>query len=174
MKYITCKNGEKVMVDDEDYDFLSRFIWYMGSELDHGGYPCCFIYGKGNTRKQIFMHQLVMSGAYGVDHIDQNKLNCQKSNLRLVTAQQNGWNTGKRARCSGGRTPSSQYKGVVKCQRKDGTPYWRVIIKLTKKFEKPEKFARLGPFASERDAALAYNNEVVKHRGEYAWLNQVV
>lgn len=173
MKEIVCKNGEVVLVDDDDHGFLSRFIWYMGSEVTRGGYPCCFVYGKMNTRKQIFMHQLIMAGAYGVDHVNGNKLDNRKENLRLVTHQQNGWNVPKKTRLRDGRLPSSQYKGVSKAVRVDGTPYWRVIIKLTKKGEKPARHVRLGPFATEEEAALAYNAEVVKHRGEYAWLNQL-
>lgn len=174
-KEIICKNGEVVMVDDDDHHFLSRFIWYMGSELRSvsGGYPCCFIYGKMNTRKQVFMHQLIMAGAYGVDHINGNKFDNRKENLRLVTHQQNAWNSVKRMRGAGGRTASSPYKGVIKCNGVNNRIYWRVIIKLSKKGEKPEKFSRLGPFQTELDAARAYNEEVVKHRGEYAYLNQL-
>jgi hypothetical protein len=162
-----------VLVDDEDQGFLSRFIWYMGSEITRGGYPCCFVYGKMNTRKQIFMHQLIMAGAYGVDHINRNSLDNRKENLRLVTHQQNGWNVAKKSRLRSGRIPTSKYKGVVLCKRVDGTPYWRVIIKLTKKTEKPARHVRLGPFPTEEAAARAYNAEVVKYRGEYAYLNQI-
>lgn len=171
VKEIICKNGEVALCDDEDYPLLSRFTWYMGSELrgEAGGYPCCFIYGKKNTRKQIFMHQLVMSG-FMADHIDQNKMNNQRYNLRSATHQENGWNKGKP---KGGRfgAPSSQYKGVSKYLTSKGEVRYRVIIKLTKKGEKPAKFVRLGSFRSELAAAIAYNAEVVKHRGKWAWVN---
>lgn len=174
VKEIICKNGEVALVDDEDYPLLSRFIWYMGSELRAatGGYPCCFIYGKKNTRQQIFMHQLVFGGVTNPDHIDRNKMNNQKSNLRNSTHQQNGWNKGKP---KGGRygAPQSQYKGVARCVAADGRVYWRVIIKLTAKGIVPAKHARLGPFATEIEAAKAYNEEIVKHRGEWAWLNPI-
>lgn len=172
MKKIICKNGEVALCDDEDYPLLSRFTWYMGSELknEKGGYPCCFIYGKNNTRKQIFMHQLVMAG-FMSDHIDQDKMNSQKNNLRIATHQQNGWNVGKTRRCRHG-VPKSQYKGVSPYKTKsfDG---WQVIIKLTKKDVKPAKHIRLGPFKTELEAAKAYNAEIVKHRGEWAWLNPI-
>lgn len=89
VKEIVCKNGEIALCDDEDYPLLSRFTWYMGSELKNGGgYPCCFIYGKKNTRKQIFMHQLVMAG-FMADHRDLNKMNAQKDNLRVCTREEN-------------------------------------------------------------------------------------
>lgn len=171
MGQIVCKNGEVALVDDEDQFFLSRFTWYMGSELANGGYACCFIYGKQNIRKQIFMHQLIMAGAYGMDHINGNKLDNRKENLRLVTHQQNGWNKGKNRAASNGKLPSSQYKGVVKCTRVTGEIYWRVIVKLSKKGVKPEEFLRMGPFATELEAARAYNTEIVKHRGIYGWVN---
>lgn len=174
VKEIICKNGEIALCDDEDYSLLVRFIWYMGSELRNvnGGYPCCFMYGRKNTRKQVFMHQMVMSGAIGVDHINQNKMDNRKENLRLVTHQQNGWNVGKRMRCRHG-IPKSQYKGVSPYKSQSFGDGWQVIIKLTKKYEKPAKHVRLGPFKTEKEAARAYNAEVVKHRGEYAYLNQL-
>jgi len=111
MKQIVCKNGEVAMVDDEFYPLLSQHIWYMGSEVTRGGYPCCFIYGQKNTRKQIFMHQLIVPSAVFVDHIDRNPLNNQKANLRPATWQENGWNKGpNKTRC--GKPCSSRYKGV--------------------------------------------------------------
>jgi hypothetical protein len=55
--------------------------------------------------------------------------------------------------------------------RADGSLYWRVLIKLNKKCEKPDRFIRLGPFDSELEAARAYNEEIVKHRGQFAWVN---
>jgi hypothetical protein len=171
-KEIICKNGEVALCDDEDYALLVRFKWYMGSEISRGGYPCCFMYGRMNTRKQVFMHQLVMSGAIGVDHINHNKLDNRKENLRLVTHQQNGWNVGKRVRCRHG-APKSQYKGVSPYKSAKFGDGWQVIIKLTKKNEKPARHVRLGPFKTEIEAAMAYNAEIVKHRGEYAWVNPV-
>lgn len=169
VKEIRCKNGEIALCDDEDYPLLSRFIWYMGSELSHGGYPCCFVYGKGNTRKQIFMHQLVMAGAYSPDHIDQDKMNNQKDNLRLSTHQQNAWNQ-KKQKSARGKPCSSKYKGVSYAPLR-GKDRWVALIKVGPK--KGGKVLRLGYYQTEDDAARAYNAKCKELRGEWAWLNPV-
>jgi len=170
MKTIICKtDGAEILVDDEDYPVLSRFPWYRGGK---SGHPMTFFYGKNDGSQTVYMHQIIMGGAVNTDHIDRNCLNMQKDNLRPATHQQNGWNKGKP---KGGRfgKPASKYKGVSKCVSANGDVYWRVIIKLTKKDEVPARHARLGPFATEIEAAKAYNVEIVKHRGKYAWLNPI-
>ena len=172
MKEIICKNGEIALCDDQDYPLLSRFIWYMGSEVKNGGgYPCCFIYGKNNTRKQIFMHQLVCAGATNMDHIDLNKLNNQSDNLRVATHQLNGWNKGKAKGCRHG-APTSQYKGVSYCPLR-GKPRWKAHFKYVEqgKDKSTGKYICVGYFWSEEDAAKAYDKKVKEMRGEYAWTN---
>ena len=159
VKEIICKNGEVVLCDDEDYPLLSRFTWYMGSELKNGGgYPCCFIYGKKNTRQQIFMHQLVMAG-FMADHRDLNKMNCQKDNLRVCTREENEWNKPKQ-KTSKGKPCTSQYKGVSLCNGK-----WRSQIKRN------GVLYRLGEFSNELDAAKAYNKKAAELSGKFVWLN---
>lgn len=170
VKKIICKtDGAEILVDDEDYPILSRFPWYRGGA---GKHPMTFIYGKNDTSQTVYMHQLIMGGMVGADHIDLNVCNMQKSNLRAATAQQNGWNKGKpKANRHGQNT--SKYKGVSKYKDADGSVWWRVIIKLTKKGEIPARFVRINGFETEIEAAQAYNKEIVKHRGKFAWLNPI-
>jgi hypothetical protein len=171
MKEIICKNGEIALCDDEDYPLLSRFIWYMGSELKSGGYPCCFIYGQHNTRKQIFMHQLVMPSAVFVDHEDRNKMNNQKENLRPATWQENQWNKGKARSCRFGK-PTSQYKGVS-FRPLRGKDRWLAMIKHVElgKHKSTGKMIYIGYYDTEIEAAKAYNEKVLELRGEWAWVN---
>lgn len=161
VKEIICKNGEIALCDDEDYPLLSRFIWYMGSEVKNGGYPCCFIYGKNNTRKQIFMHQLVMAGATNIDHKDQNKLNNQSDNLRVATRANNEWNKGKQ-KTSNGKPCTSKYKGV--CYD------WRVD-KFKASIKRNGVLYKLGYFTDEVEAARAYNKKAEELSGAFVWLN---
>jgi len=173
VKEIICKNGEIALCDDEDYPLLSRFIWYMGSELKSGGYPCCFSYGPRNTRKQIFRHQLVMPSAVHIDHIDRNKMNNQKVNLRAASWQENGWNKGKN-KTTRGRPSTSKYKGVSYRPLK-GAPRWLVYFKHVERgaHKSTGKMIRLGYFFDEDEAARAYNKKIKELRGEWAWLNPV-
>ena len=158
------------LCDDEDYPLLSRHCWYIRSDQG-SSYPAATILTVGKHRKILAMHNMIL-GCGNIDHVSQNKLDNRKENLREATYQQNGWNKGKN-KTTRGKPPSSQYKGVVRCVGAKGNVYWRVIFKLSKKGEKPERIARLGPFATEIEAAKAYNNEVVIHRGEWAWLNPI-
>lgn len=169
-KEITLFGGEVTLVDDEDFELLSRFKWsYNGVE----GNKYVRAGGDRKSGNQVgyYMHCLVCGGK-SPDHINFNTLDNRKQNLRIATYQENGWNKGKP---KGGRhgKPSSQYKGVCLCTRSNGEVYWRVIVKLTKKVEVPARFLRLGPFESEAEAAKAYNDEIVKHRGKWAWLNPI-
>jgi len=168
-KEIILKGGEVALVDDEDYPLLSRYSWQRAGAAGYAVTTIQTITGKRHT---IYMHKFIMGGFWICDHINLNPLDNRKENLRRATMQQNGWNKGK-PKASRYGAPASQYKGVVRCVAKDGRIYWRVLIKLTKKGEVPARFARLGPFATEIEAARAYNVEVVKHRGEWAWLNPI-
>jgi len=171
MKEIICKtDGAIIMVDDEDFPILSRFPWYRGGVANH---PMTFLYGKQGKGRPVYMHQIIMGGNVNTDHADLNVLNNQKSNLRAATVSQNGWNRGKNRLTCGGRTPTSNYKGVCQFKRRDGSVYYRVIIKTTEKHIKPEQFIRLGPFDTDIEAAKAYNVEIVKLRGKFAWVNPI-
>ncbi len=130
MKTIPLKNSDqKALCDDRDYDWLHSFAtWY----LDSDGYPICWKAGKR-------MHKMILKGRE-VDHIDGNKLNNQRSNLRPVTHKQNTQN-GKAH-----KDGSSQYKGVSK--RKNG---WRAQICVD------GKKMLIGTFPNERWAAYAYD-----------------
>ncbi len=78
-----------------------------------------------------------------VDHIDRNKRNNCVNNLRWVTYKQNHDNKSPR------RNSSSKYKGV---RRNGGKWESSISVDGNKTY--------LGRFASEEDAAVAYNNAV--------------
>lgn len=91
-----------------------------------------------------------------IDHIDGNRLNNQKSNLRYATSSQNKANRGPR------KDNKSGYKGVSwHKQRKK----WTARIKNGSKYE------HLGLFQNKIDAAKTYNIKAIEYYGSYAWLN---
>lgn len=140
------------IVDDEDYGFLNRWKWsfnryaYRGKKVD----------GK---QKNISMHRVVMDVEKGqqVDHINGNKLDNRKANLRIATHSDN---THNKKKCRGG-TP---YKGVI--FEKDRKKY-RAAITLHR------KIYYLGRFKSPEDAARAYNKKAKELYGRYANLNKI-
>jgi len=113
------------------------------------------------TNKGLF-HRFVTGAEKGqfVDHIDGDTFNNTRSNLRVVTMQQNNCNV---RRVSGG---TSKYRGVSKIagQKKP----WRVCLNSDK------KNIYYGVFETEDEAALAYNEKAFELRGEYAYQNKII
>lgn len=89
MKKIKLTQGKFALVDDEDFDYLNQMKWYFNSGT---GYARTTIKGKKH-----YMHRMINKTPKGLhtDHIDRNKLNNCKSNLRTVTNIINSWNKGK-------------------------------------------------------------------------------
>jgi hypothetical protein len=88
MKHLYTSKRNEVLVDDEDYELFKRFNWW----IDNTGYPCTRI---GEHRYPVRMHTIIMPSKSGLvtDHIDQNKLNNQRSNLRHLPSGLNLLNT---------------------------------------------------------------------------------
>lgn len=94
-----------------------------------------------------------------VDHINGNKKDNRKSNLRIATSSQNSRNIGLR------KNNTTGYKGVIYEKKRDK---WRAEIK------KDYKSIFLGYFDTKEDAAKAYNEASMKYHGEFANLNNVM
>ena len=98
---------------------------------------------------------LILLGTH-VDHINGDRLDNRRFNLRLCTNQQNQMNKTKRV------GSSSRFKGVYfqKTSRK-----WVAAI------QKDRKLKHIGLFSDELDAARAYDAAAKEAFGEFAWLN---
>lgn len=99
-KYLKLRNhSECCMVDADDYVFFSQFSW----KLDNHGYvirtPGIRDYTPENKNRRIHisLHRLVNKTPDNLqtDHINHNKLDNRKSNLRSVTVAENNYNTTK-------------------------------------------------------------------------------
>jgi hypothetical protein len=156
MKKITLTDGQVALVSDEDHIFLSGFTWSCNS----CGYAQAW---NPWTKKMVSMHRLVLERMghkdfQDSDHINQNKLDNRRENLRPATRSQNVANVGKRS----GNT--SGHKGVSWCRREER---WRASIHVHGIDE------HLGSYDKIEDAARAYNAVAIKYFGEYAHLNEV-
>lgn len=168
MEIICITDKQPILVDDEDYHWLSRFPWYRGGVGQH---PMTFLYGKNGKGRPVYMHQLIMGGAVNTDHKDLNVMNMQKGNLRVATHQLNGWNKGAPNR----KDRKSQFKGVRPAPTKNQPNRWQAYFKYVKEGEHKStgKMVYLGFYDSEIEAAKAYNKAIVEYRGDYAWLNPI-
>lgn len=145
MKEIKLNNSDLVvLVDDDKYEYLNSFSW----RLDKAGYAFA----------SIRMHQLVKQREDKenvIDHINNNKLDNQESNLRECTQQQNMYNK------SPHKNSKSKYKGVERLE----SGKYRVFIKIGK------RNLFVGNFEEENVAAYAYDQVAKYFYGDFAYLN---
>ena len=87
--YGTLPSGEEFIIDVDDMKRVNEYYWHIGKE----GYA---ISTQRNNEDTLRLHNFIMnfspSPKLYVDHINRKKLDCRKSNLRIVTAQQNAMN----------------------------------------------------------------------------------
>ena len=166
MKYIPLSGkraaGRLAIVDDADYGKLNKYSWsVMGKGYVRAG-TSKNVNGKHVTIS-FNMSRVIMDPPKGmqVDHINGDKLDNRKCNLRVCT---NAENCRNRSRYKGS-TNVSGYKGVYwhKVNRK-----WVVMIKVN------QKIHYLGSFRNKQTAANIYNAAASKYFGNFAVLNKEV
>ena len=96
--------GGAFLFDLADLPLIERHTWHLGKR----GYPATHIRGK-----TVVLHRLLFTEADGmeIDHINGDKLDNRRANLRPCTHQQNGFNQKRR------HTNTSGYIGVSYLQR---------------------------------------------------------
>ena len=153
--------GRVALVDDRDYELVSQHKWYVRESQATPTRRATGPYAIANTgrgranRRVTSMHVLIM-GMPGIDHINHDGLDNQRHNLRPANHGQNGANQ----RAQEGR--SSQYKGVSWEKRRNS---WRAFIKVS------QEYRSLGNYASEVEAAYAYDTAAREAFGEFACTN---
>lgn len=157
MATILTPRGDEITVDEEDYRPLNSYKWYLSS----AGYA---VRRETQNGKQITvtmqMHIMKTPKGMHTDHINGNKLDNRKFNLRVCTHRQNICNSKTRA------DNSSGYKGVSLDKRCKAKP-WRAVIKNN------HKSIWLGGFSTKEAAANAYREASIKYHGEYSSFNGV-
>ena len=106
MKRIPLTRGKYAIVDDEDYEKVSKYKWYCAKVVRVNDEPVYYavksIWKKGKLR----MHRLIMkpTGNKVVDHINGDGLDNRKSNLRLCLNNENLMNRHTKPRSNSGKT----------------------------------------------------------------------
>lgn len=156
----TSNKCMKILVDDADYDMLSKYSW----SLNQKGYPICKIWING-TRTTKSVSRLLINPPKDkqVDHINGDKLDNRRDNLRMCSPQENCFNRKRR------KGSYSIYKGVSTFfytkTNGDTSIYYKAIIQVNR------KPLYLGMFKTQSSAAMAYNNAAKTHFGKFALLN---
>ncbi len=136
MKKIQLSQNKFCLVDDEDFDMLNKHKWYFCN-----GYA---MRNKASHCGLIRMHRVINNTPDGffTDHINRNKLDNRKCNLRTVTKSQNEHNTPERKNNKYG------IKGVYLDKRRNK---WKAEIMIN------NKKLFLGYYIFPEMASNAYN-----------------
>ncbi|MDD5006698.1 MAG: HNH endonuclease [Candidatus Omnitrophica bacterium] len=148
--------GKFVLVDDEDFDRLNKYRWcYNGA-----GYACRGINIGNGKVKPIFMHREIIGTPHGMytDHIDGNKLNNQRFNIRVCNQSQNSLNRNKQP------TNTTGYKGVSIRKTNKYKKFRAHLTAYGKQYD-------IGCFHTAIEAAKAYDAKARELFGEFARLN---
>lgn len=147
---IELTKGAFATVDLDDVEKITRYSWILSDK----GYAVAQI-----NRGTVQMHRLIFSAEKGqeVDHINSNRTDNRKQNLRFCTRSQNMMNRRKLAE------KASRYKGVSIDRAKKSK--WKAEIQLDK------KRVVLGRFPTEEAAARAYDAKAKELFGDFACLN---
>ena len=163
----TGKNKGKyvALVDDNVFEEVNKYGWSYNN-----GYA-------RNMTMNIYLHVYIWKLKMGsipegleVDHKDQNKLNCQLSNLRLATHAQNNRNRDKLKNNTSGYIGVSKY--VRKRERKNGSIsinknwYCQWRDNLGKRRVKPFPFNNAGKVLAGRYYDIMISQFAKEYQGE--------
>jgi hypothetical protein len=153
-KTIELSNGKTAIVDDIDFPTLNKYKWSFHGKYAHR------VEIIGGKQKHIYMHRDIMAFPVGcdIDHINGNKLDNRKSNLRICTRSQNNANMGKPSNNTSG------YKGVSWDKRANK---WVARLNSNGKLQWSKHFD------NKIDAAKAYNSVILEVFGQFAKLNNI-
>jgi hypothetical protein len=144
--WMELSRGYKTLIDPEYYEQLSKYKWHVQS-CKSQLYAATII-----NRKTVYLHRLLFNNPteHIVDHINHDTLDNRKHNLRLVSKQQNSFNS---------RPKNKLYpKGV--CFDKQTGKYIAQIMINSKNY-------KLGRYTTPEEAANVYGAKAQELFGNY-------
>jgi len=156
---IPMTKGYFTIIDIDDFELVIDYNWHPSGSKDDDKYAHTWSY-KSGIRKTLALHRLLMNppSHLHVDHINCNKMDNRRKNLRFCTPHQNTFNQ------PGRKNTSSKYKGVAWRSERN---HWKVCIELK------GKPIYIGSSRCEKEAASMYNKKAIELFGEFAWLNKI-
>lgn len=128
------------------------YVMVVTWSLNRGGYPVGKIGGKTYYLHKLIADAMKLPKHLLVDHIDRNRRNNRRDNLRSATFAQSNQNRGP------SRNAPSRFKGVRRWNW-GWAAYFRGVR------------LNLFPFLFEEEAAIAYDDAAFREYGDHAWLN---
>ena len=161
-KQIKLTQGRFATVDDEDFEYLNQWKWYLMINKQRGKYYVqARVKNENGFFETILMHRLILSISdpkIFVDHKFGDGLDNRKENLRICTNAENLRNKNIQ------KNNISGYKGVS----------WNARAKKYQaQIQIDRKIKYLGLFTCPIEGAKAYNEAALIHHGKFARLNQI-
>lgn len=155
VRRIPLTKGKTALVDDEDYEKLSKVRWFafVRSGTSYAA--------RHNGRPVVYMHREIVGAEPGteVDHINGDGLDNRRANLRRCTHSQQQMHSLRRKR---GRTGYRGVEYAAHVNKKN--PYLvRVMVSL--------KVVHTSYHATAEEAARMYDAVARRVHGEFAVLN---
>ena len=154
---IKCEFGERTKAYKDGIEFIVDYDDFVNHVMGYSfkmnkGYV--MFSGSKDGLHNKSLHRVILDCPEGmvIDHIDNNPLNNCRSNLRIVSQQQNIMNNGKSKRNKSGVIGVSWHKPYEK---------WRALIMLNK------KMIHLGYFDNFDEACQARKDAEIKYFGEF-------
>lgn len=160
MKKIPLTQGKFALVDDEDWEHLSKFHWMArrnrySNKLKFKWYAYRLTPRNNYARKTIYLHHEIMKTKL-IDHINGDGLDNRKNNLRKCSRSENQRNR------SVSNNSKIGLKGVRFDSRKGRVKRFYATITHEK------KIYFLGFFMTKEEAHEAYKQAAIKYHGEFA------
>lgn len=163
MKKIPLSGGKSALVDDEDYQYVSRFRFV------HTNNEAFATLHRANMRYVLVpMWAFIVRAQSGkkIAYKNKNALDFRKENLYFVHLNEKQHRLRKRT-IHNGRIPTSKFKGVHRHKDNKRIKRWSAQI------QKDKHNYFLGFYLTEKEAAIAYNKKAKQLYGKYAYQNKI-
>lgn len=146
-------SGKTVLIDDEDYEKVSFYKWHISGNKNND-YVVHTLPRNGKKRPMLRMHRFIIDAPDGtcVDHINGNRYDNRKSNLRLCTQRDNSHNTKMSIANTSGLKGASFHKA---------SGMWQAQITINRKVK------YLGIYKTAFEAHAAYKEAAEYYYGEF-------
>ena len=174
MRAVPLTQGKVALIDDADYESVTRFSWH--ALHDASGDWRAIRGSRPQIQMSRFLFGLLVGDPRRVDHVNGDTLDYRRQNLRVCSQAENVRNRHVRhpSHLKGvafdpshkrlGPRKRLKYAGIVSVERIESKP-WRAHICVN------YQQIRLGRFATEEEAARAYDEAAIRYHGEFANLN---